>query len=114
MPKISEAFPSKYLKASDLAGKEPVVTIADVLFEEVGKEREKKLVVYFQKRQKGMILNKGNSEKLAHKFGDDTADWHGQDVQLYTEMVNFNGQRMEGLRLRPVAAASAPSDEVPF
>lgn len=111
--KVSEEFPSKYLKSSDLNGKEPVLKINSVTKEEVGKEKQKKMVIYFAGKQKGMVLNKTNSEKMAYKFGDDTDDWAGQSVQLYTELVQFQGQKHEGLRLRP-SVATELNDEIPF
>jgi hypothetical protein len=115
--KISEQFPSKYLKASDLAGKEPQLKIGSVCQEEVGQEREKKMVVYFEGKQRGMVLNRTNAERLSHKFGDDTDGWAGQSVQLYSEVVHFQGKTVDGLRVRPVAAAPAKqdlNDAIPF
>ena len=49
-----------------------------------------------------MVLNKTNSEKMAYKFGDDTDDWAGQSVQLYTELVQFQGQEARGLEVAPL------------
>jgi hypothetical protein len=111
--KISEQFPSKYLKAADLAGKEPQLKIDSVTQEEVGQEREKKMVVYFEGKQRGMVLNRTNAERLAHKFGDDTSDWAGKSVQLYSEVVHFQGKTVDGLRVRPTMAAQL-DDPVPF
>jgi hypothetical protein len=39
--KISEAYPSKYLKAADLGGQPRTVTITDIEETEVGIERER-------------------------------------------------------------------------
>ena len=49
MPNINDVFPSTYLKASDIRGKEPVVTIDRVEFEPVGRKREMKAVIYFNR-----------------------------------------------------------------
>jgi hypothetical protein len=117
--KVSEAFPSKYFKASDLNGEQPTLNIDTVVREEVGKENELKLVVYFQGRQKGLVMNKTNSHALANRFGDETDHWIGKSVQLYSEPVFFQGRTTDGLRVRPVASP-APStkqelnDAIPF
>ena len=72
--KISSMFSgSKYLKAADLNGGDKVVTIDRVVEEEVGLEKERKPVCYFSGLQKGFVLNKTNSDRLAHKLGDETA-----------------------------------------
>ena len=44
---INEAFPSKYLKASDLDGKNVTVTIKSAELEEIGFDKEQKLVRQF-------------------------------------------------------------------
>ena len=61
---INDAFPSKYLKASDLQGRNHSVTIANVVTEDIGKGEEK-LIIYFQGHKKGMVLNKTNANNLA-------------------------------------------------
>ena len=45
--KISDVFPSKYLKAEDLEGANVTVTIEEVNREEVGPKKESKLVISF-------------------------------------------------------------------
>jgi hypothetical protein len=113
--KVSEAFPSKFLKATDVNGSEPTLVIDTVVQEEVGRENEQKMVLYFKGKQKGLVLNKTNSHVLASKFGDDTDDWSGKSVQLYSEPVYFQGKKTDGLRVRPVAPAKAPLDDaIPF
>ena len=91
------------------------MVIDTVTLEEVGQDREQKMVAYFRGKQKGLVLNKTNSHALASKFGDDTDDWSGKSVQLYSEPVFFQGRKTDGLRLRPVAAAKQElNDETPF
>jgi hypothetical protein len=112
---VSEAFPSKFLKASDINGSEPTLVITSVVLEEVGQDRQEKMVAYFKGKQKGLVLNKTNSHALAGKFGDDTDGWTGKSVQLFSEPVYFQGRKTDGLRLRPVAPAKQDlNDEIPF
>ena len=66
---INGAFPSNFIKAADLQGSEPIVTIKSVEFEPVGQEKEMKPVVYFVNKEKGMVLNKTNANTIATLTG---------------------------------------------
>lgn len=66
---INDAFPSKYVQASDLNNQECQATIADVRREEVGDDRDLLPVVYFQGRAKGLVLNKTNAFAIAEQYG---------------------------------------------
>ncbi len=106
--KVSDAFPSHYLKAGDLGGKVVPVTISEVKTETVGRERELKLVVYFEGKQKGIVLNKTNANKIVALAGsDDTDDWRGVQVSLYATEVEYQGDTVEAIRIK------APSQQKP-
>jgi hypothetical protein len=80
---IDSAFPSNYLKASDLGDAQPVVTIDRVEVEAVGRDKEMKPVVYFRGKEKGIVLNKTNAKKIADLTGSkDTEDWSGCKVRI--------------------------------
>lgn len=114
--KLSEAFPSKWLKADDLGGKSHLVKIETVNQETVGKgaDSETKLVVYFAGKKKGVILNLTNAKAIAAKYGDDTDEWRGAEVELYPQEVTFQGKTGPAIRIRvPVPQASA-DEEIPF
>src|SRR5262245_15799362 len=98
--KISNSFQSKYFKTSELDGGEMIATIDRCVEEEVGQDKTPKPVLYLKGHQKGIVLNRTNAERLAHWLGDDTLNWKGARIELYSEMVNYQGQRMEGLRVR--------------
>jgi hypothetical protein len=106
---INEAFPSNYLKAADLQGRTITVKISHVTSEKLGDDN--KLILYFDGKQKGMVLNKTNANNLAFAFGPETDDWQGAEAQLYPTMVDFQGRSVEALRLKPIpmrrAAAQA-------
>ncbi len=111
--KISDTFPSNYLKAANLDGKNVRVTISRVLVEEIGDDR--KPVLYFKDKEKGMVLNKTNANNIAVLYGDETSDWEGQDIVLFPAMVDFQGKTVEAIRVRGLnprekaaAAAKAP------
>jgi hypothetical protein len=94
---VNDAFPSKYLKASDLKGSKVKVTIARVEMEEIGDGR--KPVLYFQGKEKGMVLNKTNAMTVSASYGPDTDTWSGKPIHLYSAKVNFNNQMVDSLRV---------------
>lgn len=96
--KISNAFPSKFLKAEDLQGGRYTLTIARVTIEEVN-EGESKPVVHFHNTQKGMVLNKTNAMNIGILYGDETDAWTGKQVELFTTMVPFGNQTVPAIRI---------------
>lgn len=112
---INDAFPSNYLKASDLGDGQPVVTIDRVDVEPVGRGKEMKPVIYFTGKQKGMVLNKTNSKKIAEiASSPDTDDWHGIAIKLFATEVDFQGETVEAIRVKsPKVAANVRRQEPP-
>ena len=95
--KSTDIFPSKYLRAADLDGREPVVTIARVDMETLGDER--KPVVYFVGKDKGLVMNKTNFSAIEDISGEeDTDNWAGTKVKLITVKVEFQGKRVPAIR----------------
>jgi len=81
---INDLLKSKHLKAADLRGAEPVVTIARLASLPLGKTREEKWVLYFVGKEKYLILNVTMLKALAAIAGDETDRWPGTAVQLFT------------------------------
>ncbi len=98
MVMLNEAFPGNWLKSADLQGREVPVVIASADIETVGKDR--KLCLFFRGKQKGMICNKTNAQRIALAYGEDTNAWVGQSITLYSEMVDFQGKATWGLRVK--------------
>lgn len=98
---INDAFPSKYLKASDLNGITPTLNISHVTIEEVGKDKDRRPCIYFQGHEKGVVLNKTNATNIGNAYGPNTDNWIGKAVTLFTTWVDFQGQSVEAIRLRP-------------
>jgi hypothetical protein len=96
--KISSAFPSNYLKASDLQDRNVMVKMDRVEVEKIGDDE--KPVLYFVGKDKGMVLNKTNASNIAHVYGDDTVDWRDQELVLFSAMVDFQGKSVEAIRVR--------------
>lgn len=126
--KIGSVFPSSFLKADDLQGRRVTVQIDTVTVEDIGDDR--KPVLHFIGREKGLVLNKTNAAMVTEIAGtDETSDWHGVAVVLYPTRVDFQGKRVDAIRIdkpeaaaparRPVAVApppdvAGPDDDIPF
>ena len=94
---ISTAFPSNYLKASDLNGKRASVTIQAVTMETLGDDN--KPVIWFQGKEKGMVLNKTNANILVANYGtSDTDKWCGRSALIEAKKVEFQGRVVDALR----------------
>lgn len=116
-------FPSQYLKASDLKGRDVTVTIEHVVQETLeGKQgkREKKPAVYFaevkakpDEPRKRLVLNITNARTIAALYGNDTDGWKGRRVTLFSATVDGFGKAVDAIRIRPsipVAPASVAAD----
>ena len=111
---INEAFPSTFLKAADIGDSKPTVTIDRVEMQDIGDDH--KPVVYFEGKDKGIVLNKTNANNIADAFGPDTDDWTGQQVQLFTTLVDFQGRSVEAIRVRaakPTGSKTGAKTTVP-
>lgn len=98
---INESFPSNYLKASDLGTGQPVVTIERVEHEAVGRDREMKAVLYFEGKEKGVVLNKTNARKITELAGTpETDEWAGFKIRLFATTTEFGGETVECIRVK--------------
>lgn len=113
-PNINDCFPSKYLKAHELQNKEPVVTIAAVEFEAMGRAREVLPVLYFRGKQKGLKLNKTMASAISQIAGSgETEHWIGVAVQLYATSTDFGGQGYAVVRIKaPATRAPQTSPKI--
>ena len=100
--KISQLFPSKYVKAADLNGKTVTLTIAKLVVEELGHgtEKERKPVLYFQKATKGLVLNRTNAMTIAGLYGDESDDWEGKRISIYPTRIRAFGSMQDTIRVR--------------
>lgn len=113
---INSAFPSKYLRAADLGDATPTVTISHVEMATMpGDAHEQRPVVFFEGKEKGVVLNRTNSNAIAVIAGSlETDDWTGIRVQLYVAVVSFKGEEVEAIRIRaPKAPKPKPQPVAP-
>jgi hypothetical protein len=109
MRKLGSYFSSEFLKASDLPAPR-LLTISKVEQQEVGREKELKLVVSFEATEQGLVLNKTNAETIAEIAKSDDLDaWPGTQVVLYATMTDFSGRRVDCIRVRAPKTKAAKS-----
>ena len=103
---INDAFPSKYLKASDLPEEgSQEFTIEKIQIEEIGRNKEKKPVIYFEEDHKGLVCNKTNARTIAKVLGtEEFEDWTGKSISLYRAEVDFQGEMVESIRVKSKTA----------
>lgn len=105
--KIGAAFPGQYLKAADLQGRRVQVTIEKVEMEDIGGDQ--KPVVHFKGKDRGLVLNKTNANAIWGLTGnDDTDDWTGVAITLFPSKTDFQGKRVDCIRVDPPDAKGQP------
>jgi hypothetical protein len=100
MAKLSQLFPSKWLKAADLPEEGIIVTIRSMDTEKMPDGAEK-LVLYFDEVEKGLVLNKTNANAIEKMYGDETDDWEDERISLFPTFVDFKGEQTEAIRVKP-------------
>jgi hypothetical protein len=80
-----------YFKLDDLRGDKINVTIRTAGLEEVGPEKDIKMVLSFLETPKKVVVNVCRSDQLTALFGDD--ELVGQKVSLCVDMVKGSNNR---------------------
>ena len=111
--RASDMFPSKYLKSSDVKDKPVTATISHLTQELVGqgKDAERKPILHFEGSVKPLILNKTNAVTIEQAFGD-SDDWPGHRVRIGCVETSYAGKAIDGIRVKPLAAATAAKPAV--
>jgi hypothetical protein len=110
MMRINEAFPSRFIKAGDLADGVLRARIKKVAWEMVG--TDERPVMTFVGQSKSMPLNKTNFRTIADAYGDESDDWTGKEIDVYSTRVSDpTGRLVDGLRVR-VPAMRKPDASV--
>jgi hypothetical protein len=111
--KISEAFSGAYLKASDLP-QPRVLIVQSIVVEVIGEDKSSKPVLRFIGEQRGLVLNKVNGLEISSWYGDETANWIGQPVELYSSTTFFSGRQVPCIRVRrPAVQYQQPVQHAP-
>ena len=107
---ISEIYPNKYLKAAEIR-RTIVCKISEVEMATMP-GGEKKPVIYFEGKPKGLVANKTNATVIAEEYGDDYTRWTGCEVELYTTPVTFQSQTKPAIRVR-IPEPAEFDDDIP-
>lgn len=103
-PHVDLLYPSRYLKAGDLRGKDVTVTIKDIEpRHELSRQdntKEAKPVVLFVESDKLFVMNKTNAKTIAALYGSEVLNWRGKRITFYAAKVNAFGKEHECLRIR--------------
>src|SRR5215468_4044591 len=110
--RANEAFPSKYLKSSDVKERPRVAVISHLAKEKIGKgpDAEEKWVLYFEDC-KPLVLNRTNWDALEEAFGD-SDDWPGHKTKIKCARTKYKGEPVDGIRLDPIVPKPAPKDDL--
>lgn len=88
MPKVSEYYPKRFISGDELNGQIVTGIIREVKEEKVNEntdDEEDVLVIYLDQNDRGISLNKTRAGELKDITGsDDTDEWQGHAVQMYT------------------------------
>src|SRR5215469_6127142 len=92
---------SRFLKAQDLTA-EKKFRIKSVTEEEVGigKDKERKLVVWFTNDDRGLVLNRVNNRTIRGAFGDACDGWTSKVIAIFPTTAEFRGEMKPALRVR--------------
>jgi hypothetical protein len=104
---LTNVFPSKYLKVSDVAGGQQTVIMSSVRMEQM-QQTGQKPVLYFQGMEKGLVLNQTNLKAIAGRYTHHSDKWVGQPIVLFTTWETIQGSQMEVLRCRPPSDRDLP------
>ena len=115
MTNVNDLYPSKYLKSSELGNSRPVVTIErwDVADLDRDGKSERKPVLYFAGKAKGLVLNRTNAQIIESFLGPDIDAWVGKRIRLYVAKVPFQGRLTEAVRVEEPPKVSQPAPPPP-
>lgn len=99
--KGNDFFSGKSLKAEDLNGHEPVVTIAKVTTQTFD-DGSRKPIIHFEGKEKTLVCNRTNWNSIVEITGEEDSDnWTGCKIKLITARVDFQGKRVPAIRVEP-------------
>ena len=109
---VNEIYPSsKSLKAEDLKGHTVKVTIAGTSVKDF--DNGKKIILSFEGKEKGLVVNKTNATIIASAYGGDTNGWHGKQLEIYPDKTMFGADLVDCIRVR-IPTPAANSEDIPW
>jgi hypothetical protein len=88
---FDQLYAGRFLKAGELLGKKPTLTISDVDLEDLigddGKKKSK-AIISFKETEKKLVACKTNGLSIKAMFGKSLADWVGKRITLFEDTWN--------------------------
>lgn len=114
---VNTVFSGDSLKAADLQGREIPVIISQVNMKKF--DNGNKLVLHFEGKKKILVCNKTNAKRISAMYGSNTDLWIGNEIVLYTDQVEFQGDLVDAIRVKiikrqPAQVAAAQSHQAPL
>jgi hypothetical protein len=85
--KVSEVYPSNFIAAGDLDGRDVTLTIARCADKNTVKREDGKLidkaVLYFKETPRGLIAGKTNLRSIRLMLGNEMSKWPGKQITVY-------------------------------
>lgn len=105
MSSIDDIYAGDNLRADDIQGREPTVTIASVEpreFKGNDGKLQRKLVISFRGAQKKLVCNRTNAQRIAYLHGKDYNAWIGKPITLFVDpFVQFGNEIKPAIRVKP-------------
>ena len=100
-----KSFNSNYIGGWTFADGDKVLTIKDVMVQNVKNEKnqngEEKMCVIFEEIDKPMVLNSTNNDTITRVLGSPMFnDWVGKKIKIGTEKVRAFGDVWDAVRVR--------------
>lgn len=117
---VDLVYPSKYVKAADLNGKDVTVKIVKVEWETLvmrGNKKERKPVMTMASKSgkvlgKTLVLNKTNLKQIGKTIGEKKVErWPGHEITIYPTTDHFGREVVECIRVR--VRTNAQTTDVP-
>ena len=104
---------SRFLRASDYKkGQKWLLTISDVSIETLGEDTRKKLILSFEGKDKGHVLNASRRLFLETALGDRPNQWIGAKITLAVSEALFQGKTVPSFVIVS-ATPAGPVDREP-
>ena len=118
---VRTMFDKDFLYSFDLQGRDVTVIIDRVkagTLTGVGGKKNKKPIVYFRGKEKGLGLNITNARTIAGMYGGfDVEKWIGKAITLYPTSTTFGDKTVDCIRIRPEiprAGKATPQADAPM
>jgi hypothetical protein len=97
--RVSEVFPSNFIAAGDLDGRDVTVTVAKCADKNTVKREDGTLIdkpiLYFKETPMGMIVGKTNARAIRLSHGNEMSKWTGKQITIYPTSTSISKKMAE-------------------